>query len=72
MKKQVALKVLETTSKCSIELSELVPYLKNNCEDEDEYEILAKNVAKAMAYIFFEIDSRIYEKYPELKPSDGT
>lgn len=70
MKKQVAQKVLETTSECSIKLSELVPYLKSNCENQAEYETLAKKVAKAMASIYFEINSKIYEEYPELKPSD--
>lgn len=68
MNKQAAIKIMETTSKCTTELSKLVPYLKSNCENEAEYEILAKNVAKAMAFIYSEIENPVLEKYPELEP----
>ena len=71
MNKQTAIKVLETTNKCSNELGKLIPYLKSNCEDEAEYEILAKNLAKVMANIYYAIDSQIYDKYPELKPNQA-
>jgi hypothetical protein len=68
MNKEIAAKILETTAKCSNDLSALVPYLKGHCDDQTEYEIYAKKIAKIMAAIFFEINSSLHEKYPELKP----
>ena len=67
MDKIAARKVLEVVSQCSIELSALVPYLKENCTDMAEYEMYGKNIAKVIAYIYQDIKSPIFETYPELR-----
>lgn len=68
MDKETASKVLDVTAKCSTGLAELVPYLKGRCKDSEEYETVAKNIAKVIATIFYEVDSPLYNKHPALKP----
>lgn len=67
MDKDIADKVLLTVMDCSAELSSLVPFLKEKCDDEAEYSRFGKGIAKVIAHMYYEVKRPIYELYPELE-----
>lgn len=66
MNKEISRHVVQVAFKSANQLSELLPLLKNHCEDE-EYQVLRKAIATVSATIHIEIVNEIFSKDIALK-----
>jgi len=66
MDKELARHVAATAFRSAVELSDMLPILKEHC-DASEYEMFLKAIASASAAIHFEIEKKVFDQYPELE-----
>lgn len=66
MNKDLASIVLSSTNRSAGELASLIPMLKEVCEDA-EYQELKMALASIISDIWFRVDKRILEQFPDLE-----
>lgn len=69
MDKETAKRVHSVMLRCSREIHDLVPFLKERL-DGDEYETFAKGLALVSVYILTEVLNPLHSQHPELNRDD--
>jgi hypothetical protein len=66
MDKELARHVAATAFRSAVELSDMLPILKEHC-DKSENETFLKAIASASAAIHLEIGKKVFAQYPDLE-----
>jgi hypothetical protein len=66
MDRDDARKVLAAAFRSAAELQELLPMLKQRC-DQQAYEAYAKGIASVVGEIVLQVTNRVFEDHPELR-----
>ena len=66
MDKNIARHVARVAFRSAANLTDLVPFLKEHCQ-ETEYKMFLKALAKASATINLEVSQKVFAAYPELE-----
>ncbi len=53
--------------RCSADLADLVPVLKEHAQDEDEYKVYARAIAHIVTQVQVGLLQEMYSRYPEIK-----
>lgn len=70
MDRELAQLIAKTAFRSGTDLTDMVPMLKEHCEDS-EYQTFLRAIATASATIYLEIEKIIFAQYPELENEFG-
>lgn len=66
MKKELAHHIAYETFRASSMLNNMIPILKQHCDDE-EYQLVARKLSRISADMAIELLNYIFKEYPEIK-----